>query len=164
MISFDLKCADGHVFEAWFKSSEAYEDQRGGRLIGCPVCGNADIGKAVMAPAVAAKGNRRVAATAKVSTEVQAPAGNSAPAANVPSDAQLKALVTALAQAQAAMLETSQWVGDDFADQARAMHYGEAEQAPIHGTTNAKEARAMLEEGLPVAPLIVPVVPPGTAH
>lgn len=152
MISFDLKCADGHVFEAWFKSSDAYADQRAGRLIACPVCGNADIAKAVMAPAVAAKGNRRE------------PAQSVAMAGNAPDDAQLKALVAALAQAQAAMLETSTWVGDGFAEQARAMHYGEAEHAPIRGTTNAAEARAMMEEGVPVAPLIVPVAPPGSTH
>ncbi len=118
MISFDLKCADGHVFEAWFKSSEAYAEQRAGRLIACPVCGNADIAKAVMAPAVAAKGNRRV------QSEPVAMAGNAAGDTQL-GDAQLKAFVAVLAQAQAEMLESSIWVGDDFAEQARAMHYGE---------------------------------------
>jgi hypothetical protein len=62
------------------------------------------------------------------------------------------------------MLEQSRWVGDKFADQARAMYYGETEQAPIHGTTNTREALAMMEEGVPVAPLIVPVAPPESTH
>ncbi len=118
MISFDLKCAGGHVFEAWFKSSDAYADQRAGHLIACPVCGNGDIAKAAMAPAVAAKGNR-------------APTTPVPMAGHAPDDAQLKALVAAVARAQAQMLESSLWVGDDFAEQARAMHYGEAEHAPI---------------------------------
>ena len=59
MIVFDLRCGHGHVFEAWFGSSAAYEEQRAGGMIACPMCGSAEIGKAVMAPNVAAKGNRR---------------------------------------------------------------------------------------------------------
>ena len=73
---------------------------------------------------------------------------------------QVQALMQALAKAQAAALSESQWVGDKFADRARAMHYGEAEHSIIHGTANPQEARAMMEEGLPVAPLLVPVIPP----
>ncbi len=100
---------------------------RDAQLIACPVCGDADVIKAVMAPAVAAKGNRAPAQPVAMTghAAVDAP----------PSDAQLKALVAALAQAQAQMLETSTWVGNGFAEQARAMHYGEAEHAAIHGTT-----------------------------
>jgi hypothetical protein len=155
MISYDLKCIDGHVFEGWFRSSHDYEDQRGKRQIACPVCGNGDIAKAVMAPAVAAKGNQRT--NAEVSQTVSMAGG-------MPNEAQLEAMLGALAQAQAEMLEKSQWVGDRFADQARAMYYGEIEQAQIHGTTDPREARAMMEEGVPVAPLIVPVAPPESTH
>jgi hypothetical protein len=155
MISFDLKCIHGHVFEGWFRSSRDYEDQRGKRQVICPVCGNADVAKAVMAPAVAAKGNRR--------GQVEAPAQVSMTSGS-PDQAKLEEMLGALARAQAEMLEKSQWVGDKFADQARAMYYGEVEQAPIHGTTNAREARAMMEEGVPVAPLIVPVAPPESTH
>lgn len=155
MISFDLKCVHGHVFEGWFRSSRDYEDQRGKRQIGCPICGNADIAKAVMAPAVAAKGNQR----GMVETPAPVAMANGAP-----DEAQLKEMLSALAQAQAQMLEKSVWVGDKFAEQARAMHYGEADHALIHGTTDAREARAMMEEGVPVAPLIVPVAPPESTH
>jgi hypothetical protein len=154
MISFDLKCIHDHVFEGWFRSSGDYEDQRGKRQIACPVCGNGDIIKAVMAPSVTAKGNRR--------ENLEAPAPVAM--AHGPNEEQLREMLGALAQAQAEMLKQSQWVGDKFADRARAMYYGEAEQAPIHGTTNAREARAMLEEGVPVAPLIVPVAPPESTH
>ncbi len=156
MISFDLKCIHDHVFEGWFRSSMDYEDQRGRRLIACPICGNADIAKAVMAPAVSAKSNRR-----SKSSEI---AQSLALTPNAPDEARLKAMLAALAEAQAKMLDQSTWVGDKFAEQARAMHYGEEESAAIHGTARLDEARAMMEEGLPVAPLIVPVTPPDRTH
>ncbi|MHA6720777.1 DUF1178 family protein [Sphingomonas sp. RS6] len=138
MIVFDLKCGGGHVFEAWFKSSSAYEEQRAASLIACPVCNDSSVGKAAMAPAVAAKGNR-------------APADG--PAA-------MKAALAAIAAMQAKQLETSQWVGTGFAAKARAMHQGDEPEAPIHGQATRDEAIALVEEGVPVAPLLVPVVPP----
>ena len=61
MIVFDLKCGDGHVFEAWFGSSPAWEEQRAAGLVACPICGNGDVAKAAMAPNVGAKGNSRAA-------------------------------------------------------------------------------------------------------
>lgn len=139
MIVFDLKCGGSHVFEAWFGSSDAYESQRGAGLIQCPICGDGDVAKAVMAPNVGPKGNQ------------------SAPA---PAPEAIKAAMAAIAEAQAKMLEKSEWVGTAFADKARAMHLGEVPEAPIHGRTTPDEARALAEEGVPVAPLLVPIVPP----
>lgn len=141
MILFDLKCGGGHVFEAWFKSSGGYEEQRAAGLIACPVCGDADIGKAVMAPNVGTKGNRAAA-----------------PA--TPGPAALKAAIAALASAQAEAIKDSQWVGTAFADTARAMHSGDTPTTAIHGQATREEARALVDEGVPVAPLLVPVVPP----
>jgi hypothetical protein len=143
MIAFDLKCAGGHVFEAWFASSAAYDGQRAASLIVCPMCGDNDVGKAVMAPNVAPKGNRRDA--------------RSKPEA-------MKAALAVIATEQAEALKTSQWVGMAFADKARAMHLGEEPSAPIHGQTTPDEAKALVEEGVPVAPLLVPVVPPETLN
>lgn len=140
MIVFDLKCTQTHVFEAWFGSSTDYEDQRARGLLSCPICGDADITKAVMAPNIPAKGNR---------------APPNAAAAPDP-----KALMAMLAQAQAKMLEGSQWVGLSFADKARAMHAGEETTAPIHGQASIAEAKALIEDGVPVAPLPLPVIPP----
>lgn len=142
MIVFDLKCGSGHVFEAWFGSSADYESQRERALIACPMCGDSAIEKAVMAPNVTAKGNRR---------------NDPAPASAKPDP---KQLIAALAEAQAKMLEGSKWVGVAFAERARAMHLGEEQRAPIHGQTSAEEAKALIEEGVPVAPLPLPVVPP----
>lgn len=142
MIVFDLRCTAGHVFEAWFGSSADYESQRERALVACPLCGDTAIDKAVMAPNVVAKGNRRA---------------ETLPAAGKPDPRQLMA---ALAEAQAKMLEGSKWVGVAFADKARAMHLGDEAHAPIHGQASVEEAKALIEEGVPVAPLPLPVVPP----
>jgi len=157
MISFDLKCGGGHVFEIWFRSSADYERQREARQVVCPICGASEVEKAVMAPAVAAKGNRRVAVSPEQVSQVMTTGGEHG-------EAQIRALVHALAEAQASALKDSQWVGDKFVEQARAMHYGETENAAIHGTANLRDAREMMEEGLPVAPLLVPIVPPDRAN
>jgi len=149
---FDLQCGGAHVFEAWFASSAAYEEQRARGLLLCPVCGDGDVAKAVMAPNVAAKGNSRVG--------VVPDASNAASPAEAPSPAAIKAAMQAIAGMQAKMLEKSEWVGSAFADRARAMHAGEADPAPIHGQTTRAEAEALVEDGVPVAPLLVPIVPP----
>jgi hypothetical protein len=146
MIVFDLKCGDGHVFEAWFGSSDAYETQREAGLVTCPLCDDGDVTKAVMAPNVAAKGNRRTAAPAETTEG--------------PSPEAVKAAIASIAAAQAKLLETSEWVGIAFADKARAMHLGEQPAAQIHGQATPQEAQALIEEGVAVAPLLVPVVPP----
>jgi hypothetical protein len=139
MIIFDLKCVpQGHVFEAWFGSSEDYEAQRVRGLVSCPLCGSAEVDKAPMAPAVGAKGNR----------------------ADGPAPAQMKALLGAMADAQKKMLETSEHVGPRFADEARAIHLGETEARAIHGQATPQQADELREEGVPVAPLPFPVIPP----
>ena len=145
MIVFDLRCSHDHVFEAWFGSSGAFEDQRERGLLSCPFCGDAEIGKAVMAPNIPAKGNRK-----------QAPV----PAVEVPTPAAMKSAMRALAEAQAKALEKSEWVGKAFADRARAMHAGETDHAPIHGEATVREAKALADEGVTIAPLPFPVVPP----
>lgn len=160
MIVFDLKCAgQGHIFEAWFGSGGDFEDQKARGLLACPVCGDGDVGKAVMAPAVSAKGNRRPDAALPV------PASGPAPSAPVPmgsavDPARMQAMLHALAKAQGDMLKDSTWVGRDFAEQARAMHYGEQDRQSIHGEVAPEEARALIDEGVEVAPLPLPVVPP----
>jgi hypothetical protein len=146
VIVFDLKCSGGHVFEAWFGSSNAYAEQRAGGLVACPICGSGDVAKAVMAPNIAAKGNQRAAAPS--------------PAADAPPPEVIKAAMEMIALAQAKMLEKSQWVGTAFADKARAMHLGEEPSAQIHGQATPEQAQELAEEGVPLAPLLVPVVPP----
>ena len=149
MIVFDLKCLEGHVFEAWFASSGAYEEQRDRRLIQCPVCGAEEVEKAIMAPRVGAKGNQAA----------------SGPAEMVSSDpAAVKTMLASMAEAQKQMLENSDFVGDRFADEARAIHLGEAANRSIHGRATREETESLREDGISVAPLPFPVAEPGRQH
>ncbi len=142
MIVFDLKCESaGHVFEGWFGSSEDYEGQRSRGLVSCPLCGDGRIEKAVMAPRVGAKGNQ---------------------ASGAPADPEaMKAMLAAMAAAQKQMLEKSSYVGDRFADEARAIHLGEAAARSIYGKATRAETESLIDEGIEVAPLPFPVIEPG---
>ena len=148
MIIFDLKCSpQGHVFEGWFGSSGDYEAQQAKGLVSCPICGSAEVSKAVMAPAVGAKGNRSSAAPAPELLGGDPEA--------------VKKVLAALAAEQKRVLAHSEGVGDRFADEARAIHLGEAEARSIHGRATRAQAESLIEDGIPVAPLPFPVVPPG---
>jgi hypothetical protein len=151
MIVFDLSCHEGHRFEGWFASSTDYAEQQARGLLACPSCGSAEVSKAPMAPAVPAKGNTK--------QEVLPP---EAPrqVANTPMPPEVQKALAALAKAQAAALKNSTWVGDKFAEETRKMHYGERDEAPIHGQASLAEAKALIDEGVPVAPLPFPVAPP----
>lgn len=149
MIIFDLKCAPGgHVFEAWFASSSAFEEQQGRGLVTCPLCGSANVAKAPMAPAVGAKSN---------ASQPCAPSTGLATAA----PEEVKTMLAAVAALQKRILAGSESVGTRFAAEARAIHLGEADSRPIHGEATRTEAESLIEEGVPIAPLPFPVVPPG---
>jgi hypothetical protein len=150
MIVFDLACTEGHRFEGWFGSSGDFEDQRARGLLACPSCGTSEVTKAPMAPAVPSKGNAR--------QEVLPPEPKTM--SNTPMPAEMKKALAALARAQADALRNSTWVGDRFVEETRKMHYGERDEAPIHGQASLAEAKALIEEGVPVAPLPFPVAPP----
>ncbi|HEV2594252.1 MAG TPA: DUF1178 family protein [Sphingomicrobium sp.] len=129
MIVFDLQCRDGgETFEAWFRSSAQYEEQRAAGIVQCPFCQSANVEKAPMAPRVPRKG----------------------------SDSSLERL----AALQTEMLKESRWVGDQFTETARAMHAGEIEREQVHGNATLEQAKSLVEEGVPVAPLPLPVRPP----
>lgn len=159
MIVFDLQCGDGgHVFEAWFGSSDDYENQKGRGLIECPICGSAAIDKAVMSPRVGAKGNQRQQVIERPPVSPAAPVPM---ASGEASAAAMKAMLRALALAQAKALEGSDYVGGRFAEEARAIHAGESDERSIHGQATPEEARALIEDGISVAPLPLPIRPPG---
>lgn len=150
MIVFDLSCDNGHRFEGWFGSSGDFELQRGAGKVSCPLCGSALVDKAPMAPAVPRKGNRRA----------DTPPPARSPMSNAPVPAEVAQAMARLAEAQARALKDSTWVGRDFANQSRAMHYGEQDHQVIHGEASPEEARGLIEEGVPVSPLPFPVAPP----
>ena len=151
MIVFDLACDQAHRFEGWFRSSTDFADQREGGLLCCPTCGSEAVDKAPMAPAVPAK-----ASADRRHETPEAPQTM----ANAPLPPEVKKAFEALAKAQAKALEKSTWVGGKFAEEARSMHYGEKDEEPIHGQATRDEAEALVDEGIAVSPLIVPVAPP----
>lgn len=169
MIVFELACSPaGHRFEGWFASSEDFADQSARGLVACPTCGSAAVAKALTAPRLARKGNQTAPA-------ITTAAGTAAPAAGAPAAAvaadqarapaapslppQALAMMHALAALQAETIKQSRWVGDKFAEESRAMHYGEREAATIHGRASYDEAEALWDEGILVAPLLIPVAP-----
>lgn len=155
MIVFDLCCAIGdHRFEAWFASSDSFASQQVRGLISCPICGDSDVKKAVMAPRLGAKSNRQLSVSAKPD---DAPTGEHAPEL-------IRKLIAEIAAKQAEMLPQSRWVGRDFADAARAMHEGRAAEDLIHGQASPEEAEALRDDGIAAMPLLVPIVPPDLAN
>ncbi len=163
MIVYDLQCEHNHRFEGWFGSSSDFDNQVERGLLVCPECGTGAVVKAPMAPAVPVKGNsgdvaldrKPVSADQKVShpDPVQA-------VSNEPIPAEMEKALKALANAQQKALKGSTWVGDKFAEKSREMHYGESEQAPIHGKASLEEAKSLIDEGVSVAPLPFPIAPP----
>lgn len=128
MIRYDLSCKKGHRFDGWFASSAAFEAQRDAGQVQCAICGNHEVDRALMSPGVPAKSNRLN-----------------------------KAEKTPLEQLREHVEANSDYVGLRFADEARAMHEGRSDPRAIHGEAKPEEARALIEEGVPIAPL--PFIP-----
>lgn len=162
MITFDLNCSNGHQFEGWFASSADFDAQKSGGLLACPACNDGIVQKALSVPNVPRKGNQRPVllpsvVPAAAETSVDAPATAVLPPA-------MAELVQKLARAQSEMLDKSQWVGGNFAETARAIYYGEEPDRLIHGETSSDEAKALVEEGVGLVPLLFPVVPPSAKN
>ncbi len=162
MIAFDLQCSGGHKFEGWFASSSDFDGQQSGGLLACPVCNDAIVHKALSVPNVGRKGNQVGSAAANMPAPAEQASGEVVNAPALP-PAMLE-MMHKLAAAQTEMLKTSDWVGRDFAETARAIHYGEEADRLIHGETSPDEAEALAEEGINVAPLPFPVIPPAAKN
>jgi hypothetical protein len=158
VITYDLICAPhSHRFEGWFASSDEYDRQLMAQLLSCPTCGSVAVTKAVMAPNVARKGNQLALATPRAVPD----SDHNVAVSNQPEmPAEIEKAITALTKLQNRMLENSDWVGSKFAEEARAIHYGESPERIIHGAASATEAQALFDEGITVAPLPLPFVPP----
>jgi hypothetical protein len=149
MILYRLRCSKGHEFESWFKDSKTYERQEKKSVIGCAVCGDSKVKRAIMAPRIGKKG--------KVKAEVEAPAEAAAPAAvPTPAQQQMAALASkmpkelreALMKVRSEVEKNCEHVGDKFAEEARKIHYGESDKRGIYGETSDEEAEALAEEGI----------------
>jgi hypothetical protein len=141
MILYDLKCHQDHVFEAWFSDSAGFAAQAAGGEVVCPVCGSKKIGKALMAPNVN-KGRSRAAGLPPESREVAVADSQAA----TQKAAELRRMLRGLRQH---VEQNCDYVGPEFAEEARKIHYGEAEVRAIYGETTDEEAEALSEEGVP---------------
>ncbi len=146
MIKYDLVCEKDHGFEAWFRSSAAFDEQRGAEVLSCPVCGSAKVRKAITAPQVRRTDRGRRAPPA-------APRHDGLANTNEKSRAAIKAL----RQLRHHIRENADYVGKAFSREARRIHYGEAQKRNIYGEASLNDARALNEEGIDVLPM--PVLP-----
>ena len=135
MILFQLRCAQEHEFEAWFSDNAAWEDQSAAGLVCCPVCGETQVSKAIMAPAVSSSRRR---------------AGNRAHETGV---AQHRVMREALVRLKEHVENNAEHVGAKFAEEVRKIHYGETDDRPIYGKATQTERNALEEEGITVATL-----------
>jgi hypothetical protein len=147
MIRYSLVCEAGHGFESWFPSSDSYDEQAARGLVTCPVCDSAKVGKALMVP--------RVARTDRERSSAAVPAPADAPVTMVAEpERQVRAMLRALREH---VVAHSEHVGARFPEEARKIHYGEAEGRSIYGEASPAEARALIEEGIEVA--AIPILP-----
>jgi hypothetical protein len=154
MILYRLRCSKGHEFDSWFKDSKTYERQEKKSLIDCAVCGDVKVSRALMAPRLGTKGNKKKTAVANQMPPT-APAQAPAPAPS-PEQHQMAALARqmpkelreALLKVRAEVEKNCEHVGDTFAEEARKIHYGESDKRGIYGETTDEEAEELAEEGI----------------
>jgi hypothetical protein len=133
MIKYALSCDHDHAFEGWFGSSSDYDDQDARGLLACPLCASKAVRKQIMAPAVAG-------------TKAQQ-------AAPEPSAQMREMMMTAMGEVRRQVEENFDYVGDRFAKEARDIHDGKSEDRGIYGEATPKEVKALIEDGVQVAPL-----------
>ncbi len=131
MILFNLRCAAGHEFEAWFKDGAAYEAQAAAHEIACPICGDENVGKAIMAPRVSASTRKR-SGPPRSPAELQ------------------RQFLGAMRDLRKHVEETCDYVGPSFAQEARKIHNGETEERSIYGEATTAEAQTLSEDGIRV--------------
>jgi hypothetical protein len=133
MIKYALQCDAAHEFEGWFGSSSDYDDQSARGLVDCPLCGSRGVSKQIMAPAVAG-------------TKAQSP---------VPAvDPKMReVMMAAMGEVRRQVEDNFEYVGDAFAKEARAIHEGKSEERGIYGEASPTEVKALVEDGVRVAPL-----------
>lgn len=136
MIRYALTCAEAHAFESWFKDSAAYDEQAARGLVACPVCGSTQVARALMTPAIARHARDEAAA---------------------PEPDRAAMMRAAVRKIRAAMLDGAENVGPRFAEEARAIHEGDAPARLIHGEASRDETIELIEDGVPILP--VPPLP-----
>jgi hypothetical protein len=139
MIRYDLACDKGHGFDGWFRDSAAFDKQAKRRLVTCPICGSVKVVKQLMAPGIPVKAN------AKAEAPVCMFSG--------PADPRQQMLLKMMRELRKEVEKNADYVGDRFAEEARRIHYNEAEKRGIFGEATSEDAKSLLEEGIEVHPL-----------
>ena len=159
MILFDIKCSDGHIFEAWFQNNEAYEQQIENDLVECPLCGCTKTSKSLMSPNISAKGEIiRDAHQSEQDSEdhkvtVSAHSNSSKEVSSDDVKRALDHMHNIMSKFRRQVEKSCEYVGDDFADEARKIHAGESEKRGIYGETTISETEELLEEGIDILPV-----------
>ncbi len=156
MIKYQLTCDKSHEFEGWFGDSAAFESQRESGFLTCPVCGSADVRRALMAPNLSSPKTRKtdlaeqqLSAQPELQRQPQAP--QQASAAMPPAAARkMQELMSEMRALQTKLREECRDVGNDFAEEARKIHYGEVEPEGIYGHATVKEREALDDEGIEI--------------
>ncbi len=156
MIHYQLRCDAGHGFDSWFRDSTGFDRQVAAGLVECPDCGSVRVGRALMAPAIPKKGRARAVPVA--AGPAHAPAPDPAPTDGTALTGPMPARVVALLQKMRAEVEARcDYVGDQFADEARRMERGESDRRGIYGEATPEEAEALRDEGIEIGQ--IPWVP-----
>jgi hypothetical protein len=143
MIHYDLICDKGHEFDGWFSDSAAFDAQAKRGLVECTVCGTKKIEKQLMAPGIPAKSNKKADVPQHLTTG--------------PVDPRAAAMMQMMRDYRQHVEANTEFVGERFADEARKIHYNEADKRGIHGVATPAEAQELVEEGIEIHP--VPVLP-----
>ncbi len=144
MIRYALKCDRGHSFDSWFQSAEAFDGLQARGHVACPHCGSSRVEKCLMTP--------KVRPARKGTTAPPSPQEQTSPPDTSATTPDPK-LEKAIAELRAKVEAESDYVGDRFAREARAMHLGDAPERSIYGEAKLDEARELIEDGVPVLPL-----------
>ena len=137
MIQYSLKCDQDHSFESWFQSGEAFDKLKAAGHVTCAVCGSGDVRKAIMAPRVTTA--RKKAAPVRPNDQAPSPRQDD--------------MAKAMAEMRKQIEDNSTWVGKDFATEARSMYLGDTPERAIWGEANFEDAKSLIDDGVPVAPL-----------
>ena len=152
MIHYQLRCEAGHGFDGWFKDSEGFDKQAKAGLVECPACGGTQVARALMAPAIPKKG--KVARKPLPVVEAEPAPATPEPASEPPKavSGPVPAQVLAVLQRMRAEIEQKcDYVGKEFAEEARKIHHGETEARGIYGEASDSDAEALKEEGIDIA-------------
>lgn len=153
---FDLQCTAGHQFEGWFGSDADFTRQSQDELIACPLCGDTHVVKKLSAPRLNLGHAKRPVRASRDAAGTHKPEGAAASATRAVAAVPARELQAAWLKMVRAVMAHTEDVGERFAEEARRMHYGEAEERGIRGQATLDETRALLEEGIEVAPLPIP--------